>query len=286
MLKGSIMNLFISLLVIYMIAGTVFGQSNNPQDPWFFIHITDPQLGMFEKNEDFEKETLLYEKAINEVNRLNPDFIVITGDFVHKQGSELQNEEFQRITAKVDSGIPVCYSPGNHDIGKEPDKQSLKKYKKRYGKDRFSFQYKGSALIGFNTSLIKGKKEKLEQKQYKWLRSELKKNQEANHIILFCHYPFYNQTIDEPERNTNLRKEARQKYLPLFDDYNVGAVFSGHYHNNALSSYGDVQLITTSAVGKPLGDAPSGMRIVKVYKDRIEDEYFGLEEIPDTVRFD
>ncbi len=286
MLQGSIRNSIISLLVIYMIAGTAFGQTNISQDPWFFIHLTDPQFGMFEKNEGFEKETLLYEKAIAGVNRLKPDFIVITGDFVHNQSSESQNEEFQRITAKVDPGIPVYYSPGNHDVGREPDKQSLKRYKKRYGKDRFSFQHKGSAFIGFNTSLIKGKKEKLEEKQYKWLTSQLKKYQEANHIILLCHYPFYNQTIDEPERNSNLGPEARQKYLPLFDDANVRAVFSGHYHNNALSSYGNVELITTSAVGKPLGDAPSGMRIVKVYEDRIEHEYFGFEEIPESVRFD
>lgn len=284
MLQKSTKYSIISLLLIYMIAGSVFGQTNN-KEPWFFIQITDPQFGMFEQNEGFEKETFLYEKAIAEVNRLNPDFIVITGDFVHNQGSELQNEEFQRITAKVAPEIPVYYSPGNHDIGKTPDKRTLKEYKKEYGKDRFSFQHEGSTFIGFNTSLIKGRKEKLEEKQYKWLKSELKKSQEANHIILFCHYPFYNQTVDEPEKGSSLAPEARQKYLPMFDNYNVRAVFSGHYHNNALSSYGDVQLITTSAVGKPLGDAPSGMRIVKVYHDRIEHEYFGLEEIPDSVSF-
>ncbi len=285
MLQGSIKNSIISLLVICMIAGTAFGQTNNQQDPWFFIHITDPQFGMFEKNEGFEKETLLYEKAIAEVNRLKPDFVVITGDFVHNQNSEIQNDEFKRITAKVTPGIEVYYIPGNHDIGLEPDKQSLKKYKKRYGKDRFSFQHNGSAFIGFNAGLIKGSNEKLEQKQYRWLVRELKKCKEANHIILYSHYPFFNKTFDEPEKYSNLGPESRQKYLPMFDEYKVSAVFSGHYHNNALSSFQNVQLITTSAVGKPLGDAPSGMRIVKIYGDRIEHEYFGLEEIPDSVRF-
>jgi serine/threonine-protein phosphatase CPPED1 len=285
MLQRSIKNSIISLLVLYLLAGTAFCQTKNPEDPWFFIQLTDPQFGMFEKNEGFEKETLLYEKAIAGVNRLKPDFIVITGDFVHSQNSELQNEEFKRITAKVDPAIPVYYSPGNHDIGVEPNKQSLKRYKKRYGKDRFSFQHKGSAFIGFNTGLIKSENEKLEKKQYKWLTSQLKKYRKADHIILFTHYPFFNQSVDEPERYSNLAPESRQKYLPLFDDSGVKAVFSGHYHNNALSRYEKVELITTSAVGKPLGDAPSGMRIVKVYSDRIEHEYFGLEEIPESVRF-
>ena len=65
----------------------------------------------------------------------------------------------------------------------------------------------------------------------------------------------------------------------------VDAVFSGHYHNNSLTTYGKIQLVTTSALGKPLGSAPSGMRIVKVYVDRINHEYFGLEELPDSVNF-
>ncbi|GAH76052.1 unnamed protein product, partial [marine sediment metagenome] len=42
----------------------------------------------------------------------------------------------------------------------------------------------------------------------------------------------------------------------------------------------------TSAVGKPLGDAPSGLRIVKVFTDSIEHIYYGLDEIPDSIRFE
>jgi serine/threonine-protein phosphatase CPPED1 len=56
---------------------------------------------MFENNEGFEKETLLYEKAVAEVNRLRPDFVVITGDFTHNRHSIEQMEEFMRITAKI-----------------------------------------------------------------------------------------------------------------------------------------------------------------------------------------
>jgi hypothetical protein len=62
-------------------------------------------------------------------------------------------------------------------------------------------------------------------------------------------------------------------------------VYSGHYNNNSLATYEKIQLVTTSAVGKPLGTAPSGMRIVKIYSNRIEHEYFGLENLPDSVHF-
>jgi len=275
----------ISLAMIFIFAGTALAEKKSPAITWFFIQLTDPQFGMFESNKSFEKETILYEKAVAKINSLNPDFVVITGDFVNDPKSPSQIEEFKRITAKINPKIPVYYSPGNHDLGQNPDETSIKKYKRNYGSDRFSFEHKGSSFIGFNTSLIKAKLEKPEQKQYNWLAKKLNKSLKAQHILLFCHYPFFNKTVDEPTAYSNIDQDYRKKYLDLFADNKVNAVFSGHYHNNSLSIYGSMQLVTTSALGKPLGKAPSGIRIVKIYSDKIEHEYFGLEELPDSVVF-
>lgn len=274
-----------SLVLILILAGTTLAEIKNWDSPWFFIHLTDPQFGMFENNAGFEKETILYEKAVDKINSLSPDFVVITGDFVHDPNAVSQMNEFKRITAKINPKIPVYYSPGNHDIGQIPNGKSLKKYKRNYGSDRFSFKHKGSSLIGFNTSLIKAKLEKPEKKQTNWLTKKLKESQKARHILVFCHYPFFNKTVDEPTAYSNIDQGYREKYLDLFNDNHVDAVFSGHYHNNSLSTYGSMQLVTTSALGKPLGKAPSGFRIIKVYSDKIEHEYFGLEKLPPSVVF-
>ena len=276
---------FSTLFLIFILAGFVLAQRKTNDAPWFFIQLTDPQFGMFENNADFAKETILYEKAVAEINRLNPDFVVITGDFVNDQNAVAQIDEFKRITAKIKPAIPVYYSPGNHDIGQVPTNESLEKYKKNYGSDCFSFEHKGVSLIGFNSGLIKAKLEKPEQKQFSWLTKKLKKSRNARHILLFCHYPFFNKTVDEPEAYSNIGTEYRLKYLELFEEYGVDAVFSGHHHNNGLATYGNVQLVTTSSLGKPLGEAPSGFRIVKVYSNKIEHEFFGLEELPDSVEF-
>jgi serine/threonine-protein phosphatase CPPED1 len=275
----------ISLIISLIIAGTAWAQKKSQHAPWFFIQLTDPQFGMFDNNASFEKETVLYEKAVTGINRLKPDFVVITGDFVHDPNSVSQIKEFKRITAKINPEIPVYYSPGNHDLGQNPDKTSIKKYKKNFGSDKFSFKHKGSSLIGFNTSVIKTKLEKPEQAQFKWLTKKLKESQGASHIVLFCHYPFFNKTAVEPTAYSNIDLGYREKYLDLFNNSKVTAVYSGHYHNNSLSNYGNMQLVTTSSLGKPLGKAPSGMRTVKVYNDRIEHEYYGLEVLPDSVRF-
>jgi serine/threonine-protein phosphatase CPPED1 len=260
-------------------------KADNSKAPWFFIQITDPQFGMFDSNASFEKETLLYEKAVAKINVLSPDFVVITGDLVNDSKSISQITEFKRITAKINPKIPVYYTPGNHDLGQAPDEKSIAAFRKNFRDDKFSFEHKGSSLIGFNSSLIKAKMVKLEQKQYKWLSKRIKESHGASHIILFCHYPFFNQAVDEPSAYSNIDLDCRKKYLDLFSNNKVEVVFSGHYHNNSLSTYGNVQLVTTSALGKPLGKAPSGMRIIKVYNDRIEHNYYGLEELPDSIQF-
>ena len=54
--------------------------------PFFFIQLTDPQLGMFTDNKDFVQETANFEFAVAAVNRLKPAFVVITGDLVNKPG--------------------------------------------------------------------------------------------------------------------------------------------------------------------------------------------------------
>lgn len=276
---------WIIIALLILIPATGLAQGERPEAPWFFIQLTDPQFGMFENNNGFEKESILYEKAVEEINRLKPDFVVITGDFVHNSASSEQIADFKRITAMIDPEIPVFYTPGNHDVGQIPDEESLRNYISNYGRDRFSFKHKGSVFIGFNTSLIKVRLDKQEQEQYDWLANEIKESQGSQHKILFCHYPFFNKTVDEPTSYSNIDIEYRKKYLDLFNANKVDAVFAGHYHNNSLSVYGNTQMVTTSALGKPLGAAPSGMRIVKVYHDAIEHEYFGLEEMPDSVKY-
>jgi Icc-related predicted phosphoesterase len=177
----------------------------------------------------------------------------------------------------------VFYIPGNHDIGQVPNKKSINKYRKNYGNDRFSFKHKNSLFIGINSGLIKASLKNTEKKQYKWLVRQLEKGKEANQVVVFCHYPFFNKTVNEPEAYSNIGPEARLKYLDLFQEYGVDAVFAGHYHNNALNTYKKIELITTSAVGKPLGKAPSGLRIIKVENDNLSHEYFGLEEVPENL---
>lgn len=277
--------LFILVFVLCLMALPGQSQKRNSTDPFFIIQVTDPQFGMFESDKGFGMETVLYEKAITAINRLKPDFVVITGDLVNKKGDAGQIAEFKRITSGINSKIPVYYSPGNHDIGESPKKSDIDAFIASYGHDRFAFIHKKTLLIGLNSCLIKSSVPDYEQKQFEWLEKELSKGRKAKQIIIFSHYPFFIKSFDEPVSYSNIPPETRKRYIALFDEYNVDVVFAGHLHNNGTAKSGDLEMITTSSVGKPLGNAPSGIRIIKVYPDRTESTYFGLDEIPETIVF-
>jgi serine/threonine-protein phosphatase CPPED1 len=273
----------ILFLFLILAACTANSQKANDPPPFFFIQVTDPQFGMFESNKGFDKETELYNKAVDAINMLNPDFVVITGDLVNNKDDKSQIGEFKRITAKINSRIPVYYSPGNHDTGMPPEQKDIDSFISTYGPDRFSFIHKKCLFIGLNSCIIKANTPVLEQLQFEWLKNELLKNKYADHTIIFSHYPFFINTADEPENYSNIPADTRNRYLKLFEENKVDAVFVGHLHSNVSAKYDNIDMIISGAVGKSLSKDPSGIRVVKVYTDRIESTFFGLDEIPEKI---
>jgi predicted MPP superfamily phosphohydrolase len=93
-----IRNLGIVLLILSTVTITGNSQKRSTSAPFFIIQVTDPQFGMYEADKGFSKETELYERAVESINKLNPDFVVLTGDLVNKKDDRAQVSEFKRIT--------------------------------------------------------------------------------------------------------------------------------------------------------------------------------------------
>lgn len=276
-----IRNILFLLIISFFLSSCASSRIAKDSPPFFFIQLSDPQLGFYP--DSIKKEIALYEKAVEEINRLKPDFVVITGDLVHVERDEKQLSEFKRITSTIDKKIPVYLTPGNHDVGNSPTQKDIDFYKSIYGYDRFSFEHKKSRFIGINSNLIKANTPGLESAQYQWLENELENAQHSDHIIIFCHHSFFISKPDEPVQYFNIGIKTRDKYLALFKKYGVTAVFAGHYHRNGYGRDGDMEMITTSAVGEPLGTDPPGFRIVKVFKNKIEHPYYSLDSMPGRV---
>jgi 3',5'-cyclic AMP phosphodiesterase CpdA len=250
------------------------------QSPSFtFIQLSDPQMGFISSNKDVEAEKELYMEVVNYVNRTKPTFVVITGDFVNNRTDTVQISAFKEITSLIDKKIPVYLVPGNHDIGQNPTEEQIDFYSKHYQSDRFSFNHEGVCFIGLNSCFIKANLLQ-EQEQLEWLKNIFKENQ-AKRKIIFTHHPFFTKNINEEENYSNLPLEKRKNYFQLFKENNVKVIFAGHYHNNASAYYDDMDMITTSSIGKQLGKVKPGFREITVYSDSIVHKYVEIGTLSD-----
>ena len=277
--------IFICIAFLIWIIPGIKGQDKSTFRPFSFIQLTDPQFGMFDSDKGFAKETVLYEKAVEAINRLKPDFVIMTGDFVNNKNDSTQIKEFKRITSKIRNDIPVFFIPGNHDIGVPVEKKETDKFIENYGYDRFSFIKNNCLFIGINSCIIKSGVSKNEEEQFEWIKKELEKGKDCIQKIVFTHYPFFINTMDEPDLYSNIPGELRRKYFSLFNQNQVNAVFAGHLHKNASGKFQNTEMITTSALGKTVGQESSGFRIIKVTANNLESTYYSLETLPESITF-
>jgi 3',5'-cyclic AMP phosphodiesterase CpdA len=256
-------------------------------EPFFFIQLSDPQLGMFSNNRDFSQDAANFEFAVAAVNRLKPAFVVITGDLVNKPGDAAQIAEYRRIVAKISPSIPVYNIAGNHDVENVPNPASLAAYEKVFGPDRFTFRHGGIVGLVLNSSVIHSPQESAAQlaAQEAWLRAELAKAraEKPRHIVVFQHHPWFINSAGEADQYFNIPLARRAAYLALFREFGVRYLFCGHYHRNAEARDGEIENVTSGPVGKPLGGAKSGLRVAIVRDDRIEHRYYELGDLPVSI---
>ncbi len=275
----NLLGLFVLLLA--------FASSAPAAEPFFFIQLSDPQFGMFTENTNFVQETANYEFAVATVNRLRPAFVVVTGDLVHRPGDPEQIAEYLRITAKVDKSIPVHNVAGNHDVGNVPTPASLEAYRKVFGRDYYSFRHGDFVGVVMNSCLLHAPSNTMQEAaaQEKWLRAELQQARDtrARHIVVFQHHPWFLKAAAEADEYFNIPTERRARYLAMFREFGVKHLFCGHYHRNALARDGNLEVITSGPVGKPLGVDGSGLRVVVVRDEGISHQYHEFDKLPTVI---
>jgi 3',5'-cyclic AMP phosphodiesterase CpdA len=254
-------------------------------DDFWFLQMSDPQFGMAAKDAEFGYETLNYEYAIAQANRLKPQFVIVTGDLVNKAGDAAQIAEYKRITAKLDRSIRVYSVPGNHDVGNEPTPETLARYREQFGPDYYSFQEGPVYGIVLNSVLIHSpqKAGDAPAQQEKWLRQELAKARQSGagrHIVVFLHHPIFVENPGEPDQYFNLPAERRAALLELLEQHGVRYVFAGHHHRNGAGTDRSLAMTTTGPVGPALGGDRSGFRAIRVSATGIDHRYLEFGQMP------
>lgn len=250
--------------------------------PFVFFVIADPQLGMeatFGMCENWDKELNLLKQAVQEVNRLRPDFVVIAGDLIDEgpaaerekksdpEKRKKQITDFKVAIDCVDATIPVFLLPGNHDIGNRPNQETISEYREHFGDDFYTFCYQDVSCLVVNSALWKDASDAvdLQQSHDKWLKDQLKattcENISPKRRLVFAHDPPFIFDQDEPDGYFNLETNVRHELLSAMSDNGVVAWFCGHYHRNAGGVYKSpsgrkLEVVVTSGVGCAIKNKP------------------------------
>jgi 3',5'-cyclic AMP phosphodiesterase CpdA len=234
--------------------------------------------------EGFEWDAVRYEAAISVANALRPELVVIGGDMIDDASSAAQVEELMRITSRLDPEIPMKWVPGNHDLALDtvaPTPHDVEKYREIFGPDYYTFDVGPARFIALNTVVIDHPEHVPGElgEQMEFLEFELGRalRDEVAQVILMGHHPLFTSHPDEDDTYWNLPKARRAPLLELIRGHGVKIAFAGHWHRNGIAFDGDFEMVTSGPVGYPLGNDPSGYRIVDVSASRITHRYEALE---------
>lgn len=272
-----------------------------------FMVIADPQFGIFafrakkafdESESDAERERLKsrlfshweqeerqFRLAIQEANRIKPDFVVICGDMVMEWDNAGQIAAVKRVSTELDSSIPLHWVPGNHDVGVDffaPTPESLSHYRGEFGDDFYAFSSGSVRFFVINSPLFD--RPELAETEYRsqleWLRGELETPlvPDGTHRVVFSHHPPFLKTVDEEHEVYNLPLESRNILMDLVEKAGVKSIFAGHTHLNVITKHNGIEVVASGSTGYNRMDEPSGYRLVTVTEQGIDHAFHQLSE--------
>ena len=246
------------------------------------------------KVDHFREETRRFETAVTMAGALHPRFVIVCGDMVNAAGDAAQVAEVKRIAAVLPADVPLRFVAGNHDAcvdNEVPDPESLARYRADFGADFYAFQEGRAHFVVLNACLLQHPERAREDfdRQMSWLEEALRDAARAgaSHIVAFTHQPLFMMHPEEPDEDYPwapsppgrppgywaVPRARRMPVVELFRRYGVQATFCGHWHRNHEARDGDMVEVLTSSVGYPLGEDPSGIRLVRLTERGVEHEY-------------
>jgi predicted MPP superfamily phosphohydrolase len=148
-------------------------------------------------------------------NKFPFDFVIMLGDNIY--GSKLARDFDRKFEAPykplLDAGVKFYASLGNHDIPAEEYYKPFNMNGRRY----YDFDRGNVRFIALDSDYM-------DPDQLSWLESELK-NSDATWKIPFFHHPLYSSGATHGSSI-----ELRHVLEPIFVQYGVRVVFSGHDH--------------------------------------------------------
>ncbi len=220
--------------------GGEFATAPPPGAPFSFIVVGDSRDG-----------SAAHQRVVDRIRDEVPDFLLGTGDMVDEGDSDQDWQTFFDIERDLLRENVLYPSLGNHDRqGRGRTADSYRKYfalpenspdPERY----YAFTY-GSArflILDSNSNSF------ALTDQTEWIEQQLQAarlDPAIRHVFVSMHHPPYSVSLHGGQ------EELREAWTPLFEKYQVAAVFSGHDHVYSRAEQSGVHYFVSGGGGAPL----------------------------------
>jgi predicted phosphodiesterase len=182
----------------------------------------------------------IHQSVVNRIVEMKPDFVLHVGDLVGSGVSPYDWVDFFKIEQKLMAVAPLYPVLGNHESNSP---LYFNAFYLPNNKRWYTFDYGNTRIIGLE---IDGFQETVDpqNQQFTWLEETLASNTQP-WVFVFFHAPINTMLALEPNWLDNI-------LVPLFEKYNVSAVFAGHFHNYQRRVINGIIYVITGGGGAPL----------------------------------
>lgn len=183
----------------------------------------------------------IFDRSIDEINILKPDFAIMVGDLIQGDTSDIKQldaewKEFWEHQSKLN--IPFLPLPGNHDI---TNRVMYDYWMKHLGRTYSAFTYKNCLFLLLNTEEWHTNTGEwtnwFGEKQIKYVQSQLQRHADVRHTFVMLHRPLW------------LQKHSGWEEIEEALGDRPYTVFAGHYHNLTLHNRNDRRYFVLGATG-------------------------------------
>ena len=183
----------------------------------------------------------VFDRAIDEINTLKPDFAIMVGDLIQGDTTNPQQlaaewKEFWQHQSELI--VPFLPLPGNHDI---TNPVMYAYWKDNIGRTYSAFTYKNCLFLLLNTEEWHANPDEwtnwFGEAQIKYVKSQLTQHSEVRHTFVFLHRPLW------------LQKHSGWEEIEAALGSRPYTVFAGHYHNLTLHTRNDRRYFVLGATG-------------------------------------
>jgi 3',5'-cyclic AMP phosphodiesterase CpdA len=193
------------------------------EEDFFFVQLSDSHWG-FTGPKANPDATGTLKKAVAAVNslKLQPDFIMFTGDLTHTTDDDMERRKRLAEVRNVIGELKVKnlrFMPGEHDAALDEGAA----FKEFFGETHYTFDHKGVHFIVLDNVSDPGSN--IGEAQLQWLNADLKRIDKESRIVVFTHRPLFDLY---PDWDWYTRDGA--KAIELLKPYSNVTVFYGHIH--------------------------------------------------------